>query len=103
MHKICVYQKEGGAEDFPKKLTDPIVGINTGELDGPIMSPPGIFLVFLVDALNVEPECQAIIHQVDTVCFLASTGQQVGAFDVSMDVLRFMEELECFKLERGGM
>lgn len=76
------------------------MSIDTGKLDGSIVSPPRVLLVFLVAVFGVESERQPIVHQVDTVCITPKTCQQVGAFDISMDVLGFVEKLQPFQLER---
>ena len=75
------------------------MSINAGVLQGSIMCPLRILLILLVTFIRVVSVCQTIIHQVDTMCLAGSkTSQEVGAFDVAMDILILMQEFQCFKL-----
>ena len=80
-------------------LTDSLVSVYAGELDGPIVSLAWILFVLFVFSIGAVAIGQSIVDKVDFMRPTSTkTSEEVGAFHVSMNVLRLMKKLQRIKL-----
>ena len=84
-----------------KTLTYTVVSIDTGERKGPTVSTLRVFPVLKKHSTSNVPANQAIVCQVHSIHLMPQARQDVGAFNVGVNIPWFVKKLKDLQLQDG--